>query len=204
MRLYSALPVRAAGQVLGDVLLLVWVYLAVRVGQSVHEAVLRLAEPGRRLEDAGRTLGTGLGTAADRAGDLPLVGDQLSGPLRDASAATGSLVRAGQDQQEAVTQLALVLAVVIAVVPALLAVALWLPRRVGFVRRATAAQRFVDADADLDLFAVRAMVHQSLHVLARVSDDPAGAWRAGDRAVIHELAALELRSCGLRPPTPRP
>ena len=204
MRLYSALPVRAVGQVVGDAALVVWVYLAVRAGQAVHEAVLRLAEPGRRLEDAGRTLGSGLGTAAARARDLPLVGDQLSAPLRDASGATGSLVRAGQDQQDAVAQLALVLAVVIAVVPAVLAVVVWVPRRVRFVRRATAAQRFVDADADLDLFAVRAMAHQPLHVLARVSEDPAGAWRAGDRTVIRELATLELRSAGLRPPPPRP
>ena len=200
MRLYSALPLRAAGQAAGDVLLVVWVYLAVRAGQAVHEAVLRLAEPGRRLEDAGRTLGSGLGSAADRASGLPLVGDQLSGPLRDASSATGSLVRAGQDQQDAVAQLALLLAIVIAVVPAVLAVVLWVPRRWRFVRRATAAQRFVDADADLDLFAIRAMAHQPLHVLARVSDDPAGAWRAGDAAVIRDLASLELRSAGLRPP----
>jgi hypothetical protein len=204
MRLYSALPLRAAGQVVGDILLVVWVYLAVRTGQAVHEAVLRLAEPGRRLEEAGRTLGSGLGTAATRAGDLPLVGDQLSAPLRDASGATGSLVRAGQDQQDAVAQLAVVLAVVIAVVPALLALAVWLPRRVRFVRRASAAQRFVDADADLDLFAVRAMAHQPLHVLARISDDPAGAWRAGDRRVIRDLATLELRSAGLRPPPALP
>ncbi|HEX3005587.1 MAG TPA: hypothetical protein VHO27_15330 [Angustibacter sp.] len=203
MRLYSALPLRAAGQAVGDVVLVVWISLAVRAGLAVHEAVQRLAEPGRRLEEAGRTLGSGLGTAAARASDLPLVGDQLSAPLRDASGATVSLVRAGQDQQDAVAELALVLAVVIAVVPALLAVAAWVPRRVRFVRRALAAQRFVDADADLDLFAVRAMAHQPLHVLARVSDDPAGAWRAGDQAVIRELASLDLRSAGLKPPPRR-
>jgi hypothetical protein len=203
MRFYSALPGRAAAQAVGDVVLLVWVYLAVRAGQAVHEAVMRLAEPGRRLEDAGRTLGSGLGSAAERAGDLPLVGDQLSGPLRDASGATASLVRAGQDQQDAVAQLALLLAVVVAVVPAVLAVAVWVPRRWRFVRRATAAQRFVDSDADLDLFAIRAMAHQPLHGRARITDDPAGAWRRRDPAVVRALATLELRSAGLRPP-PRP
>ena len=35
---------------------------------------------------------------------------------------------------------------------------------------------------------------------AMVSDDPAGAWRRGDPDVIHALALLELRECGLRPP----
>src|SRR5688572_7137544 len=47
--------------------------------------------------------------------------------------------------------------------------------QVRFVRRASAGARFVDAADDLDLFALRALVHQPMHVLARVSDDPAGA-----------------------------
>jgi hypothetical protein len=42
-----------------------------------------------------------------------------------------------------------------------------------------------------------------LHVLARVSDDPAGAWRRGDRSVTDALAALELRANGLRLPPGR-
>jgi hypothetical protein len=44
------------------------------------------------------------------------------------------------------------------------------------------------------------MTHQPLHVLARIDDDPAGAWRRGDAWVIDRLAGLELRSAGLRPP----
>ena len=39
-----------------------------------------------------------------------------------------------------------------------------------------------------------------VHLLARVSDDPVGAWRAGDRDTIRRLALLELREVGLRPP----
>ena len=62
------------------------------------------------------------------------------------------------------------------------------------------AVRFVDANEDLDLFALRAMARQPLHVLARISDDPAGAWRRQDRRVVHALATLELKEEGLRPP----
>ncbi len=40
-----------------------------------------------------------------------------------------------------------------------------------------------------------------MHVLARVSDDPAGAWRARDQAVVTALAELELRDAGLSMPT---
>ena len=57
--------------------------------------------------------------------------------------------------------------------------------------------------ADLDLFALRALSHQPLHVLAKISDDPAGAWREGDRSVIARLADLELRDCGLAAPPAR-
>jgi hypothetical protein len=68
-----------------------------------------------------------------------------------------------------------------------------------FVRRATAAQRFIDAAADLDLFALRAMARQPMRRLAAVSPDPTGAWRRGDQATIRSLALLELRDSGLRP-----
>ena len=76
----------------------------------------------------------------------------------------------------------------------------YLPPRVRFVRRATAGQRYLDSGADLDLFALRAMSHQPLHVLAQVSADPAGAWRRGEADVVDRLARLELHAVGLRAP----
>lgn len=204
MKFYATTPARHATQVVGDLLLLVWVYLAVRAGRAVYEATLSLADPGRRLEDAGRRLGAGLGDAADRLGGLPVVGADVRQPLDEAARAAGALVRAGQQQQSAVGRLAVLLGVLIAAVPILLAVLSWVPARLRFARRAGAAQRFIDSDRDLDLFALRAMANQPMHVLARVSPDPAGAWRRGDTAVIRELAVLELRSVGLRPPPARP
>jgi hypothetical protein len=44
------------------------------------------------------------------------------------------------------------------------------------------------------------MAVQPLYVLAEISDDPVKAWRSGDRAVINQLAELELRRNGLRIP----
>lgn len=41
-----------------------------------------------------------------------------------------------------------------------------------------------------------------MYVLARISDDPAGDWRARDRQVVNALAALELRDSGLSMPAP--
>jgi hypothetical protein len=83
-------------------------------------------------------------------------------------------------------------------IPAAIVLAFWLPRRIAFVLRARAAQRFIDSSADLDLFALRAMTSQPMHVLARISDDPVAAWRARDATVINKLAEIELHRSGLR------
>jgi hypothetical protein len=100
----------------------------------------------------------------------------------------------------AVSDLAFWLGLIVGAIPILVMLAVYLPQRWRFVREATAGQRFVDASEDLDLFALRAMARQPMHRLARVSDDPAGAWRRGDADVVRALAELELRDTGLAPP----
>ncbi|HEX5970268.1 MAG TPA: hypothetical protein VFY88_17460, partial [Intrasporangium sp.] len=85
-------------------------------------------------------------------------------------------------------------------VPIIIVAGVWLWFRVRFVRSATTAQRFIDSNDDLDLFALRALANQPLTALARISDDPAGAWRRGEPGVIRALATLGLHDEGLRPP----
>jgi hypothetical protein len=58
---------------------------------------------------AGSGLASGLGGAADRAGDVPLVGCALRGRVADAAGGGRSLERAGVAQQTAVDHLALLL-----------------------------------------------------------------------------------------------
>jgi hypothetical protein len=200
MKLYADLPARRLAQIVADVLVVVWVVVWIRVGHAVHDATARLAEPGRQMQDAGNGIGRNMRSASDQVSGVPLVGDKLRQPFDAAGRAATNLARAGVEQQTDVAHLATVLGLVVAVLPILIAVALWLPRRFRFARRASAAQRFIDADADLDLFALRAMARQPMHVLARVSPDPAGAWRRAEPAVVRSLAVLELRSAGLRPP----
>src|SRR4029453_13356895 len=98
---------------------------------------------------------------------------------------------------DAVDKLATFLGVVIAVMPILILLILWLPVGVRFIREATSAQKSIDAAADLDLFALRALARQPMTELARIADDPAGPWRPKDPAVTHALASLELRETGL-------
>ncbi len=200
MRLYSDIPGRRLAQAVADVGVLVWVLVWVRLAVRVHDATMQLAEPGRQLAQAGSSFRGTMTSAGDSVGDLPLLQDRVAAPFRSAAGVGGELEQAGQDLVTAVERVSLVLALTTALAPILLVVGVWLLLRVRFVRRAGAAQRFIDADPDLDLFALRAMANQPMPRLARISDDPAGAWRRGEPDVIRSLAVLELRESGLRPP----
>jgi hypothetical protein len=204
IKLYADTTGRRTAQILADVAVLMWVALCAWCGRVVHDATLQLLGPARRLESAGSTFGSTMQDAGSRLRQVPFVGEDLQAPFQRA-AGTGTSIRdAGQQLGVAVGHLATVLGLMTAVVPILLVVGVWLVQRLRFAQRATAAQRFLDAAAHLDLFALRALAGQPMHRLARVSDDPAGAWRVQDPAVVRALALLELRECGLRPPPPQP
>ncbi len=200
MKLYADTPVRRTRQLLSDILILLWVGVWVWLGRQTHDVVMGLKAPADSITSAGSSVHRSLTGAGDQAGQIPLVGDQLRQWLGQAASSGTTLSQAGTTMATTVERVALVLGLVVALVPITIVVVLWLYVRVGFVRRASAAQRFIDASADLDLFALRAMATQPMSALARISDDPAGAWRRQDTAVIRELATLELRDQGLRPP----
>lgn len=197
MKLYADAPGRQARQVLGDLLLVLWVALWVRLAGVVRDATLALAAPGEQIEDAATGLAGKLRDAGSTVGDLPLVGDQARAPFDGAGAAADEIAAAGAAQVEAVQTLAFWLSLAVGAIPILIVVAMYLPLRWRFVRQATAGRRFIDASADLDLFALRAMSNQPMHRIARISDDPVRAWREGDPDVVRALAALELRDTGL-------
>lgn len=200
MTIYSQLPVHRSLQVLGDVLLVLWIWLWIRIADSVHQATLGLAKPGREIDASASGLASRLRDAGDTVARVPFIGGNVKKPFEGAGGAADSLAAAGRSQVEAVQTLAFWLGIAVALIPILIALAVYLPPRIRFVRRATAGRRFLDSTADLDLFALRAMSTQPLHVLARVSDDPAGAWRDRDPDVVRRLAELELKDCGLRAP----
>lgn len=200
MKWYADLPGRRELQLAGDLGLAVWVVVWVWLADVVHDAVMELAGPGRQLEEAGSSLGDRLREAGSTVGDIPYVGDDVNRPFDAAGSSSDQLAAAGRAQVEAVQTMAFWLGLAVALVPILIALAVYLPPRIRFVRRATAGRRFLDSVEDLDLFALRALAHQPLHVLARVAPDPAAAWRRRDPDVVRRLAVLELRADGLAPP----
>ncbi len=202
MKLYADLPARRTLQMLADLGMLAWVALWAWTGRLVHDTTLGLSAPGRQLQSAGSGFRERMTAAGDTVQDVPLVGDRIADPFRDASGAGTTIEQAGTDLVSAVEQLALILGWVTAIIPIAIVAMVWGALRGRFVLRATAAQRFIESAADLDLFALRAMARQPMRKLARISDDPTGAWRRGEEQTIRALALLELRDSGLRPPTP--
>ena len=200
MKIYADTSTRRTRQQLGDLLVLVWVWLWVQTALVVHDATMMLARPGEEIAEAGGGMAERLREAGARVDDVPLVGDEVRAPFEGAGDAADQLADAGTAQVEAVTELAFWLGLSVGAIPVLIALAVYLPLRWRFIREATAAPRFIDSNADLDLFALRAMARQPMHRLARISDDPAGAWRRADPAVVQALAELELRDTGLRAP----
>jgi hypothetical protein len=202
MKLYADLPGRRELQLLGDLGLAVWIVVWIYLAAKTHDAVMALAAPGHKLDEAGTSMASRLRDAGSTVGGIPYVGDDASRPFDGAGSSADQMAAAGRSQVAAVETMAFWIGLTVALVPILLALAFYLPPRIRFVRNATAGQRFLDSAADLDLFALRAMAHQPLHVLAGVSDDPAAAWRRQDPEVVRRLAALELKAAGLAPPQP--
>jgi hypothetical protein len=200
MKLYADVPARFTAQLVGDVLFVCWVLAWVWIGNVVHDGTMDLAGPGHQIIASATGLSDSMRGAGDALGDLPVIGDGASAPFDQASEASASLADAGRTEVRAVERLAFWLGLSIALIPILVVGVLYLPRRARFVRDTGAAQRFVDGPADLEVFALRAIVSQPLHVLARVSDDPMTALRERDRTVIARLADLELRANGLTAP----
>jgi hypothetical protein len=200
MKVYADSSATFARQLLADALFVCWVLLWVWIGNVVHDGTMALAKPGLRAESSATSLSKSMTDAGTFLEDVPLIGDGAATPFEKAADASQSLAEAGRATADAVERLAFWLGAAIAVIPILVVGLYYLPRRIRFVREASAGQRLVDGPADLELFALRAMSNQPLHVLARVTDDPVGALRRGDAAVIAALARIELNASGLQPP----
>ena len=200
MHPYAQNPAVRLRQVAADVGMLAWIVVWVLVARTVHAAVLVLAEPGRAVEDLGRSVAGNMDSAADAAGRVPVVGDRLAAPFGALADAGGSVSGAGQSAQDAVGTLATVLAVVLVVLPVGWLLVRWLPSRLRYAREAGAARTLLAGTPDLELLAARALATAPLPRLAALPSGTGAAWHAGDPAAVRALAGLELDRLGLRLP----
>jgi hypothetical protein len=202
MRIYAERPGRAGLQLLADLLAVGWIALCVWVARTAEEFLLRLQGPARTLTGAGESIRGAVDDAARTASGVPFVGDDLARALGTGTGAGDSLANAGREQMEAIASVAFGTAVAIVVLGALPVLLTWLPLRLRYARQARSA---VTARAvDTDLLALRAITRLPVRRLLKIAPDPAAAWRRDDRPVVRALAALELRSLGLRSPRTPP
>jgi hypothetical protein len=203
LRPYATTPGRAVLQIAADAAVLAWVWVWVRLGRAVHDAVTSVGDVGYDLKGGAAGVRDGLVGAAGDAGRLPFVGDALGTPLNAAGGAAGTIADAGQALGDRVTGLALPLALVVALAPVLSVVLLWAPARYRFARRAGETALLARMPGGDSLLALRALANRPLHQLAGTAPDAVDAWRRGDPEVVARLAALELRRSGVaRAPLP--
>jgi len=199
VKIYADSAGAALRQFITDLLVVAWVYFWIRAAMWLYDQVQRLAAPGQKLEGAGSGMADNLADAGGKVGRVPVVGDELTEPFTKAADAARALADAGREQQELIGDIALLLSLVVLVFPLGLVLFGWLPLRVRWMRRAGAAVVLRRDPAGRDLLALRALATQPLRRLTKVAPDVAARWRDEDPATLEALAALELRSLGLKP-----
>ena len=188
---------------MGDVFVAVWAIGWWFGSRFVDGTIRAIAEPARQTQRITSDLARQTTDAATQASGVPLVGEQLRQPFDGMAGSLGDLALAAADQVAQVERVALVLGWATALVPILIALVWWVPRRLGFVARTAEMRRLAASPEGTQLLALRALATQPLSSLQRVASDPVAAWRSGDPVVTTQLADLELTSAGVPRPRPR-
>lgn len=194
---YAISPGRLLAQLFSDVVVAAWTVLWVLIALAVHGAVAAIAGAGRQFERGANGVAESLASAGQSADRIPLVGNAVSKPLSAAGEAAVDIAGAGHNLGTTAGWLAYLLAVAVAAPPILAVTMPWLALRLRFFLRKRAVLTLAATTAGEQLLALRALTNRPVRKLAAVCPDPVGAWRHADRAVIANLAALELRSAGL-------
>jgi hypothetical protein len=197
-RWYAEIPARRTRQLTADVIAGLALLACLWIGNGVHDLAIKLAGPGHALEVAGADFAQRMNDAGNTVSDVPLLGDNLQTAFDQTSDAGRAIEEAGAAQQDAARTFAITMALISGGIPALFVLAVWLPPRVRYARRAAQAARLRDVHAGLDVFAFRALARRPIGELARLRADPAAGWRNRDPDIIEALARLELRHLGLR------
>jgi len=178
----------------------VWVAVWIALGIAVGANVARLTDLSHTVTSDGvaiQTVGQSLGVLAD----VPLVGGRLfSRAAREVQAAGTSAVDSGRSSASAVDALSVLLAVVVALLPAVPVLGFYLPLRLARRREARAIRRTIRAHGSDPAFraflARRALETLGYDRLLKVTPAP---WVALESAPRAALAAAELRRLGIEP-----
>lgn len=153
---YADQPARRTRQVVGDLLVPVWVALWVWVGATVHARSAAAGQGAARLEDAGGSFAGSMSDAGSRLERVPVVGGDLRPPFDRASSAGSAIEQAGRDIQTGTDQLGLLLGGLTAALPILLVVSFWALARWRYAQRVRLA-RAIEAYDGPDVAPIKAV-----------------------------------------------
>ena len=204
MRLYPDVYSRRFGWMLADLLIVGWIYLSVQVGLFVNRLVLQLDALAQGVIKAGQTFDGWIRSFEQSVpAGVPYLSDFLHRTAAALKSHSGdSLISAGQAGSHAVHLLALILGIVVAGIPIVLALMVFLPKRVRLIydmqgvhvtlRRALARPELTGQM--LEILAGRAIYTMPYHRLLAYSRNPAEDWYLRR---FEPLARAELESHGL-------
>jgi hypothetical protein len=195
---YATTPARLLVQLVSDAVVLIWTAIWVFVGIAVYDAVAAVAEFGGQVNTGATGIAHNLDSAGSNASQWPLIGGALSSSLSGAAGAARDIAGAGHNLDTTASWLAWLLALAVAAPPILALAMPWLFLRIRFFTRKWTAVTLASTAAGEQLLALRALANRPLAKLAEITPDPVGAWRNYDTIAIRGLAALELRSAGVR------
>ncbi len=198
MRWYAETPRRRTREVTADLLVAGWVIAWLLIGRFIHDVVSTLSAPAGPMRVAGDSLQARMLDVADRVTGVPLVGEDLQSPFAATASVGTNLVGAADQLQSSVDRVALWLSLLAGGTPIAIVLSFYLVLRIRTARAATRMAHYRERPEMRALLALRALSNRSPRQLSQISPDPLGAWRDGDAGVIDALAALELRSAGLR------
>jgi len=192
--LYPSEPRQRTETILRDLLVLGLLVLLGWCGWQVHARIDDLRVVTDAIRGAGSSVQDGFGSVAGAVGGIPVVGSDLAGALQAAgSASGGNVVDLAASGDHAIGHVALVIGWLVFLVPAVILLALYLPMRIGQIRRLGCARRVFLVDDDPErrrLLAMRAAFALPLDHLVQYTRDPFGDLLRGDHdALVTALLA---------------
>lgn len=197
--LYPTEPQRRRSTIVRDAAAVLAVALLAWLGRRVYRLVDDLRVVTDAIGDTGTSVQNGFGTAADALAGVPVVGDDLASALGSAGDLSGgNVVELALTGDTAIHRLALALGLLTFAIPALILLVLYVPMRVGQMRRVRAAATMFRDPTDPErrrLLAMRAAMSLPVDHLLRYTSDPIGDLTRNDH---DQLVRALLEDAGLR------
>lgn len=189
-----------------DGLVLLWVVLWLVIGGWVGYTLWQVSYVGDTVTASGRAIGSS-GDALESLGGVPVVGDRTAELGNEVLAAGEDIELRGQEVKGQLRQLAVLLGLAVALLPATPVLGLYVPLRNARRRDIDGVRQLLSSSSDdgvVDRFlAERAVRRLSPREVHRIDSDP---WKALSEGHTRTLADAELQRLGLRRrrPTPTP